>query len=457
MSGLSNFLKNAILARLPKYAYDASGKVTGLVGPDGAITPYAPIPLSLSGAKKWFGSAYSSATFNQTAGLSALMGSYGIKWDAEMDFDAVKLVWVNRAGNAINNCTALVAITETAATDTNNNISQPVIAGTAYGQLAPAGSILGWRPVTFAGASSVNIASAAIAAQYAISDWIPLSSIARTDGGVRPLLMARVQHDGSADGNFAFLPSAACINNRVATAANRGRIVQTAGITTGVSVPSNSGTLNSNCFEVFPIFRYRRPSLTVLVAGDSTSQNDALVTDSLTSWGWRGCADASSTGRPINYMNVGCSSKTSAEYWLRAQEIVNAGVIPDVLVIGPASVNDTYANIDRTVETWRARALEIVEFARTKGIRYVCMIPLLPYNPTTLTQDNYRKAFNAVFLPSISGGAVDYLQFNGLGDGASPEDWVPAMNFAADGIHPNEAAIDTIMAPALTEYLASIT
>lgn len=413
--------------------------------------------MNIAAAFKWFGSAQNSATYNQTTGLSALSGSYGIKIEAESDFDAVKIVWVNRAGNAINNCTALVGVSETAATDTNNNISQPVIGGTAYGQLAAAGSINGWRSVTWGGASSVNIGSAASAAQYAISDWIPLSSIARTDGGTRPLLMVRGQHDGSVDGNFAFLNTAHCANNRTASAANRGRIVQTSSTTTGVSVPANTGGLSNNAFEIFPIFRYRKPSLSVMVAGDSTEQNDALVSATLTSWGWRGCCDASSTSRPVNYLNFGCSSKTSAEYWARTQEAITAGVVPDVLVIGPASVNDGYSNLDRTFETARSRALEIIEYVRTKGVRFVCFIPLLPYNSNNASQDGYRTAFNTLLgTLAASNPGVSVLSFPGLGDGATPERWVSAMNNSADGIHPNETAIDTIMAPALTTYLNTI-
>ena len=438
---------------------DSTGGIKSLQlsGKDVGLPGIGAVARNLAAAFKWFGSAQSSATYNQTTGLSSLAGSYGIKLEAESDFDAVKIVWVNRAGNAINNCTALVGVSETAATDTNNNISQPIIGGTAYGQLAPAGSINGWRSVTWAGAASVNIASGASAAQYAVSDWIPLSSIARTDGGTRPLLMIRSQHDGSVDGNFAFLNTAHCASNRTSSAANRGRIVQTCGLTTGVSVPSNTGTLSNNAFEIFPIFRYRKPSLSVMVAGDSTEQNDALVSATLTSWGWRGCADASSTGRPVGYLNFGCASKTSAEYWSRAQEAITAGVVPDVLVISPASVNDGYSNLDRTFETARSRALEIIEYCRTKGVRFLCFIPLLPYNSNNASQDGYRTAFNA-FLQTLaaSNPGVSTLTFSGLGDGAVPERWVGAMNYSSDGIHPNETAIDTIMAPALTAYLATI-
>lgn len=421
-----------------------------------ALPPFA-------AAMKWFGSQINNASYNQTTSLSALAGSYGIKLEAEADFDAVRLVWINRAANAINNCTALVGVSETAATNTNNNISQPVIGGTAYGQLAAAGSINGWRSVTWGGASSVNVAAANAAQQYAVSDWIPLSSIPRTDGGTRPLLMIRGQHDGSTDGNFAFLPTGSCASNRTANAANRGRIVQTCAPTAGVSTPANAAGLGTAAFEIFPIFRYRKPAITVMVAGDSTEQNDAIAYNYLTSWGWRGCADASTANRPVNYMNVGCSSKNSDEYWLRAQELINAGVVPDVLCIGPASVNDTYtSNTDRVFETARARVVEIIEFAHAKGIKRVLFIPLLPYNSTNSTTDAARVAFNSYLatLAQYTPG-VAVLDFSALGDGASPERWKTAMNDKTAWQHvlfsTVKVAADSTSYVGATTYTATVT
>lgn len=418
--------------------------------------------VPISGAQKWFGSVGNSASYNQTTGLSALASAYGVKLEAEADFDAVRLVWVNRAGNAINNCTALVGVTETADTSSANNTGQVVIGGTAYGQLAPAGSILGWRPVTWSSAAYVDIGAATSAAQYGISDWIPLSSVARADGGTRPLLTMRLQHDGSADGNFAFLSPLHCALNRASATRNRGRFVQVFGGTTLVSTPSNNGTLTTACFEVFPVFRYRVPSKTVMVAGDSTEQNDALVKGALASWGYRGVADASLATAPVNYMNIGCSGKTSAEYWLRTQEVINAGIVPDVLVIGPASVNDGYSNLDRTFETARSRAVDIIEFCRSKGVKKLCFIPLLPYNSNNASQDGYRTAFNT-YLATLSASVpnVSTLSFSALGDGATPERWVSGYN-AKSGWHyvlfsAVKAATDATNYVAGTTYTATIT
>jgi hypothetical protein len=244
--------------------------------------PKFPFGRSLVGMAKWFGAAQSGVTINQTASLESAARTVGLKMTAEAAYDAVRLVWVNRAGNAVNNCSALVAATETAATTTNTLASVPHIGGVARAALAGATDINGWRPVTWNGASTVSLPAGTTEPQYAISDWIPLSSAPRTDGGTLPLLMLRAQHDGSVDGAHALMAAMYTVLNRGPSAANRSRLVQATSITTGVSVPANTGPVTNNTFEVFPIFRYRTPALTVMVAGDSTEQNDFILPDLLT-------------------------------------------------------------------------------------------------------------------------------------------------------------------------------
>lgn len=415
--------------------------------------------LSNEAIYKPFGGSQGGITVNQTTGLSTLNVSYNVKVEAEADFDAVALVWVNRAGNAVNNNSALVGVTETAATDTANNRSQVVIGGTAYTAVAAATSTLGWRNVTWnGGAATVNLAAATIEVQYAVSDWIPLSSVPRADGGTRPLLMYRTHHDGSVDGAWGFRSGAGLANLRTPSSSARNRIIQLCDLTgNAVSTPSTVGGLGTTMMEVFPIFRYRRPVLKVMGLGDSNTENSGLVAAIFNNFLWRACADASTPDRPVVPLNMGCSSVGAANFWARGREILNAGIIPDVLVVSPASVNDNYTSatsVDRLYETARARAVEALTFARAKGVKHIIWMPLLPYNSiSTAALDAKRADYNA-FLASLPN--LSRLSFSGLGDGASPERWVAANNFNSDGVHPNEAAIESIMTPALAAELARI-
>ncbi|MDQ1834657.1 SGNH/GDSL hydrolase family protein [Massilia scottii] len=411
---------------------------------------------SIKGACKWFGAAIAGVTFaGPVANGSAYRATYGLTGVAEAPFYAMQLVYVNLCNNPITGLRAIVGVTESIASDVAANRCKPVIGGVAYGTLAPAGSVLGFRPTTWGGAATMTCAAPATSQQIAVTDIVPISSIPRVDvPGALPAWIMRLDHDPATGGRFSFCTMP--VGMRTANAANRGRVVQSFNYgADAVTNPNINIGLSGDSHLVFPIFHYAVPSLTVVVAGDSIEQNDALVADVFTSWGFRGCADASTPARPVNYVNMGASSKGAPEYWLRTQELVAAGIVPDVLVISPPSVNDGYlqANLARNFSDHKARTLEIVRFARAHGINNVAFIPLFPYNSNTVAQEEYRVEFNS-WLTTIPG--VTTLSFPGLGDGAVPERWAPAYNHLGDGIHPNELAIETILAPVLTAYLNSI-
>lgn len=411
---------------------------------------------SIKGAQKWFGNTIAGVTFNNAAANgSNYRATYGLTMVAEAPFHAVQLVYVNMCANAITGLRAIVGVTETISTAVAANLAKPVIGGVAYGVLAPAGSVLGSRPVTWAGAATMSCGSSVTSQQFGVSDITPLGSVDRVDvpGGL-PAFTMRLDHDPATGGRFSFVN--APVGMRTATAENRGRVLQTFNYgADALTNPNINVALSGETHLIFPIFHYSVPSKTVAVCGDSTTQGDAQATSVFTSWGYRGCADASSQKLPLNYMNLGASSKGSAEYFQRCQEIVAAGVAIDVLVISPASVNDDYTigTIDRKFSDHRSRAMEIVRFCRANNIPNLIWIPLLPYNANTTAQDAQRLAFNA-WLATISGTST--LVFPGLGNGATPERWTAAYNHAADGTHPNELAIETVMAPALTAALNAI-
>lgn len=411
---------------------------------------------SIKGASKWFGSAIAGVTFGGlVANASAYRATWGLTCVAEAPFYAVQLVYVNLANNAITGLRAIAGVTETIATNVQANFCKPVINGATHGVMAPAGSINGFFPLTWGGAATATVPASVTSSQIAVSDILALNSVPRVDvpGGLHAAVF-RIDHDPTTGGKFSFVAASTAM--RAATPENRGRVIQT--FNYGADALTNPGlnvAFSSESHLIFPIFHYAVPSLTVVVASDSTGQNDQLVSSIFTSWGFRGCADASIPTRPVNYVNLGCSSKGAAEYWARTQELIAAGITPDVLLINPASVNDGYtqANLPRTFADHRSRAMEIIRFARANGIANVCFIPLLPYNALNTVQDGYRVAFNA-WLATVAGASV--LSFPGLGDGATPERWVPTMNHLGDSFHPSELAIETVMARALTAYLNTI-
>lgn len=421
---------------------------------DGRTKRYA-MP-STKGAQKWFGSAIAGITYGGlVANASAYRATYGLTLVAEAPFYAFQLVYVSLVNNAISGMRFIAGVTETIATDVAANRCKPVIGGVTYGVMAPAGSVLGFFPVTWGGQATLSAAPSVTTSQVVISEVVNAGSVPRVDvpGGF-PAIVIRADHDPATGGRFTFVNTPASM--RTANAANRGRIVQAFNLgADAVTNPNTNLNLAGDSHLIFPIFHYSVPSLTVGISIDSTGQNDAIVADVFTSWGYRGCADASSPARPVNYLNLGCSGKGSAEFWARTLEMILAGVPLNTLLYSPGSVNDTYtvANLPRIFAGHRGRALEAIRFCEDHKITNLGFLKLLPYNNNNAFQDGYRKEFNA-WLDTIPGTST--LSFPELGDGAMPERWVPTMNFNDDGLHPNNFCIETVKARRLTNYLNSL-
>jgi len=438
-------------------------------GSEWALVQAPQIQALVSGARniasgtKFIGAAKSGSAVNVSAGLSTGAFSLGAKIAVEGEFTAVRVVIVNRAANAINNNRIIIGVTETAATDTDANLQQVVIGGIAYGQLAPANTVNGFFPATFAGSATVSVPAATTAVQFAISDRIPLTSIPRADGGSLPLIQYRMDHDGTVDGGFCYFSTTAASAMRTPTAANRGRIIQMYTGAALAATPANVGSIGTTAFEIFVVPDYTEPAMSVMGSGDSIVDCSGLAADVFSSWGFRACADASAAGRRATWMNMGGSSMDAINNWARCQEIINAGIVPDVLVIQAASVNDnsgtgwqTTSNLPALVQKSKARAIEIAQYARSKNIGRVIMVPIMPRNTQDATQSAARVAFNDWLEGICATRGMGYLDCSALGDGAAAERWVPAYNFGGDGIHPNELAFDEVLAPALATQLRAI-
>ena len=199
------------------------------------------------------------------------------------------------------------------------------------------------------------------------------------------------------------------------------------------------------------------PVLSVWGVGDSISQCSALVTDTVSSWGYRACLDASIQTNPVVYANFGAASQIATTYLANARATLAAGAPPpSVMVINPCSVNDITATPNtRIIESMRSTAQQALQLARDYDIPAIIWFPILPYNSLSGASDLLRTALNTEMAAMAAVAGVTWMTFSSLGDGAAPERWVAAYNYTSDGIHPNETAIDTIMAPVLLALLRS--
>lgn len=395
---------------------------------------------SNTSALRWTGNAGGSV------GALSDAVTYGFKIEAEAPFDAVALMWVNYETGAVGNCKAVVAPTETFQTDTQDRRYRPMVGGVAYNALRGTGSY-GWDAVTWGGAATVNLPAAggAAAPQAVVSDFMPINSVPRADGGTRPLLLVRAYHNGATDGAYSYESRNYNGSYNAASSANRGRLIDTCTFAgDAVGTLASSMLVNSKSFLIAPIFRYRYNAVTVANVGDSISMGTGSASG-LDNWNRRACYDLSTPTAPVVPMNMGFASQTSTTY-LGAAKVILAAAKPTIAFYFPYSPNDSISTNARRVQDAMARCAEFIDFCNTNRIIPILATPV-PNNNLTAAEDALRKEIAANVRAIGSANAVMVADFTSVtGDGATPERWLAGLN--SDTLHPSDAGHEAMSAVA---------
>lgn len=386
------------------------------------------------------------------AAASTSTAAWGIKLRVPCDFYGIRLHFFNQHANTPN-WQAVIAATETAATDTAANLSQPIVAGAAVTSLDSTSTIYGWRTVTFSG-STPGVHSAGgttYVPNILSSDIIPIMSVARTDGGTGRLLMIRASSPGAATQGYTFGSINAAM--RTPTAANRGLIYQTWFTGSGGHVTSpganNVSALDTSGTPVVAIelLTHARGS-TILVAGDSLTANDSLVADTWSNWGLRAAMDLSTDLNPVGIINCGCSGQNSATFYAAGIQQLNL-FKPSAAFYPIWTPNDYASPADANTVRYRisgalSRAAQFIDAAELVGTRVILWTGLPNKAATglnTAAKDAVRVAANTLLktYPNIIVADFDAV----MSDGASPAGFTPAYSFG-DEIHMSEAGVEAI-------------
>jgi hypothetical protein len=281
------------------------------------------------------------------------------------------------------------------------------------------------------------------------SDVIPLRSIARADGGERPLLMARFYINGSLT-TWSWVPGDA--DATLPTNANIGRFVQVCTFNgDAVTTLSNTMTLDSGFMpQVFVEFFHDVDCQTVMVIGDSLTECNSLSADRFAGWGHRACYALSIPTAPKYLVNLGFSAQTGGTYWTYAKKML-ASITPDVAILAVFSPNDNANDIQRHYDSQLFRANEFLSVCAEKNIQPIFLTGC-PKDDLSLSYDNYRKTQNSkIIAMAASSGAkvIDFAKF--LGNGASPEKFIDAYKF--DNTHFNETAIENALKGAVIDVI----
>lgn len=418
-------------------------------------------PIVVSGP----GSVWDGAAPRKTTGAIrpiGVMGSFsassatnfGGRFEAETTFSRVRFRIYSKV--AATNFKMVAAVTESDAI-TGAPLSSPVVSSTAYTALRADNVSPGWATVTKASLSTFDLdAAPTLTKAYSetVTDWIDMLSITRADGGTRPLIMWRLEHNGSTDGNWT---RASAFDRWASEAVGQPwyRVMRCMTGTSVVTTLSNALTITSNGIVVFPEFDYDVPVETWMSIGDSNTENGGgYATGSFGSWPFIAAYTLSAPSKPIQLVNAGVAGGTSTEFSGNGvDEILR--VKPDKVFYAPTTPNDApYTAATAAVETMRLAAVRDACWQVGARLFVVSGIP----NSTVAGagQDAYRLQLSTYAdTLAAQGGCVHINLESLLGTGASPNR-IKAEYNAGDNIHINaagNAAMATAVITAVTPYL----
>lgn len=285
----------------------------------------------------------------------------------------------------------------------------------------PAGG--SWLPVTWAGASSATAPARVSANEPSIllSDWIAVPSLARVDGGVNPVAMAR-SFVPSANATFSTssnIYTGLWSNNRIWRSRANGDFVTT---TTGW--PNAEGTTSW-----LQIMRFRGASkrVTVMGCGDSTFAGFGTTSNGPNSWGL-----VAERRGAFSWVNAGISGQSTTTYLARCLNQVNI-LRPSVAVWLLYSSNDGTPTQALADAAW-ARAIQFVVYCESIGVAPMIATGIPYTGQYTLAQDNIRKALN----DKARASGIALFDFDAaITDGGAPASI--AAGLGSDSRHLNDA------------------
>lgn len=246
-----------------------------------------------------------------------------IVMELESDFTALRIGIPNALATAVNGIRVSVGVLAAA-------VPQAWLV-----DINPTG---GWVDATFNGASSLNAPARIAADRYSLplTDWLNIRSIPRTDGGIRPLIIMRIEYP---NGSLPSVPYLGTSNWRQPTTP---RVMKTS-VQTVLGVTNKAAytqTTNTEGSVVVPVVQYisKKKGRQGFISGDSTKEG---VGGNPNGYGAVQMAsyELSTPDNPIEYFNAGLHAQGPAVYSKRLADM-GSFVKPTFVTYSPYSVND---------------------------------------------------------------------------------------------------------------------
>lgn len=381
--------------------------------------------------------------------------------EAEAPFSGVQLRIFSCESVPSTGWTAVVAATETCAEDTSQNCYQPIVGGVAYNSMGTPG----WTQVTQNGSTSMSIPAGTGGlniTKICSSDIIPISSVPRADGGVRPAILIRLFHPGSV-GNTASIVK--YIGSRVHEGevfyrVHEVEIANADGVGTLTNVPTlfpyggGQGGGEQTWWIGVRFISSPAPQSERhwLLVGDSITCGVNSDGTSAMHFGFlqAGILSVSTPSNPNYIFDNGYNGQTDVTYFGGMNETLSTnGLIPTDIVIPSGSPNGTVGGSNASYDNFFSTLVDpTVALCKSIGAKLSGWTQL-PKNTYNVAFDNARLYGAYTLGPNYlaSGKFSNYWDVSAIvSDGASPAQYLPQYFNNDTGIHPNPAALNPMLA-----------
>ena len=382
------------------------------------------------------------------------------------DFDAVQIAIPNMHTASVSNVLASVGVSSSlgawnTVAPTANNTGQNTAASPSPTETVSSSGTGVWRSLTFGGASSATLPAAIDASNlvpsWTWSDWAPVYSVPRVDGGTLPIVDVRL-----------FIPAAAGsitlaytgVSNNAWAVAGRddlytgGRAYRVWNQDTdGVTTPANFTTVATQPMVVPILVRYRSRNAgwSVLSVGDSIYEGTAGSTYPANNFVWKACVSLSTTATPVEYCSINAAGASTIQLIKRLEQVAST-IAPSIIVAQSASVNNFGISLGSRVQQegqGTAGVMQALAMKMNCALILGSMFPVTNAAKAWGTTDSQRVTLNST-LASLSGtNGYTWCNFGQVFDGVSNGGQVEpvASLVSGDGFHPNDAGQTALSAP----------
>lgn len=341
--------------------------------------------------------------------------------ELQQHFDAIQVIFGTTGASYSDNTVLVKAASLPASSDLNGNSAT-------------------WTQVTKGGLSRIAfaISPASNRINYTLSDVIPVSSVARSDSGTKPILVVRAYM--SANAALPVVGNGTDSFTNWATRSDGYLWCMRAQSGDNVTTPTTwtSTTNISQCPIVGVRYFARGKVINIMTVGDSISEGrgtylgegfGGLIADRLTT-----------SSVAVQYSNCGWSTQTSAVYTNRALDILQSDVKPDVMIFPSCSPNNEDPLTAAGFVTAAGQRNTMLAECTRWGVVPV-MWTMLPCDPGVHnwgSSDSFRTADNTTVMTLANRGIL-------VADTATPMNGTTSNGqidfsptYTTDGVHPND-------------------